>query len=494
MQRHEALLGIDVGAESGRGLVGTFDGNRVILEEIHRFPNRPVRLHGHLHWNPYDLFSGIVESLHRATRSYRIQAIGIDTWGVDFGLLGPDDVLLGVPFHYRDDLAHGMMEEAIDQIGAEIIFDETGIQFLPFNTLYQLIALKKHKPNLLGEARSLLMMGELFTFWLTGEKVGEFTNASTTQLLNPHTRTWSQKLFEIFDLPMHIMPTVVAPGTMVGRLTSDLAKSTGAGEIPVIVPAVHDTGSAVAAVPATGDAWCYISSGTWSLIGVESPTPVISPLSRDYNFTNEGGVADTYRLLKNVMGLWLLQECRRHWASHGDDYTYEELMYRAESAPRFRTLIDPDDRRFLSPGNMPEKIAAFARETGQAQPTSPGEFARCIFESLALKYRYVIERLEEMTSQKIRVIHVVGGGSKNTLLNQLTADATGRTVIAGPTESTAMGNLLVQAISLGLIADIRQAREISRESSELKHFTPTDQSKWEDAYDRLTQLLESLAG
>lgn len=487
------LLAIDLGAESGRAVVGSWGHGQFTLEEVHRFPNRPVRLFGHLHWNWLELHREIVTGVRKAASGGPLTSIGIDTWAVDFGLLGPDDTLLGAPFHYRDCLTDGVMERVLTEVGADFIFDETGIQFLPFNTLYQLIALSQHRPQQLAAARSLLMMGELFTYLLTGEKVSEFTNATTTQLFNPQAGTWSEALFRRFRLPREIMPQIVQPGTVVGRLLSSVAEETGAGPVPVVVPAVHDTGSAVAAVPGTGDDWCYLSSGTWSLLGVEGTQPLITPRAQQYNLTNEGGVAGTYRLLKNVMGLWIVQECRRHWEQQGTSYSYDELTRLAASAPPLRTLIDPDDRRFLAPGAMPQKIADFALETGQPVPETVGQYVRCVLESLALKYRMVIEQLDEVTGRSLRVVHVVGGGSQNQLLNRFTAEATGRHVLAGPVEATAMGNLAVQAIAHGELGSIKEARSLIRSSVALEEYAPEHRAMWDEAYGRFTEMVAEAA-
>lgn len=466
------LFAADLGAESGRGIVGTLDDDALRLEEVHRFANRPLRLFDGLHWDALHLYGEIVVSLGKAAAKGPLAAIGVDTWAVDYALLGPEDELLGAPFHYRDRRTEGMMDEAFLRVPSRDIYDETGIQMLPINTLYQLLAARRHMPQTLARAGTLLMMGEFFTFLLSGEKAAEFTNASTTQLLNPRTRSWSEKLFSAFDLPMAMMPSVVEPGTKVGRLLPQLADYTGVGAVDVIAPAVHDTGSAVAAVPAVGNDWCYISSGTWSLIGVEVEQPVVNDAAFARGMTNEGGIEGTFRLLKNVMGLWLLQECRRSWAAGGDLLSYEHLAALASRATPFRTVIDPDDRRFLAPGEMPEKIASVARETGQPIPDDIGAFARCIVDSLALKYRWVVEGLEEVTGQNLHVIHVVGGGAQNRLLNQLTADTTGRLVVAGPVEATAAGNVLVQAASKGLLRDRREMRAVVRNSFPLQRYEP----------------------
>lgn len=486
------LLAIDIGAESGRGIVGTVSDSAVTLTEVHRFPNRPFRMSGSLYWDVFHLYAEIVDAIGKAAVQSPLAGIGIDTWAVDYVLLGPDDTLLGPPFHYRDGRVDGVMEEAFSVMPASDIYSETGIQFLPINTLYQLLAARRSTPGTLAAARSFLMMGEYFTFLLTGMKAAEFTNASTTQLLNPWSRTWSPRLFSAFNLPMQVMPTVVEPGTVLGRLIPDLAHRTGAGPVDVIVPAIHDTGSAVAAVPGTGADWCYISSGTWSLLGVEVGEPIINETTFAHGLTNEGGVGNTFRLLKNVMGLWLLQECRRTWAAQGQQYFYAELANMGVQSAPFQTVINPDDARFLAPGDMPAKITAFARETGQKPPNTPGAFVRCILESLALKYRYVIACLEEATGRDIRVIHVVGGGSENELLNRLTADCTGCLVVAGPTEATAAGNVLVQALATGLLGGLSDARALVRRSFPLREYEPEARglsADWDEAYRKLLNLL-----
>lgn len=480
------FLAIDLGAESGRGVVGSLHGGHLTLTEVHRFPNAPIQKDGHLHWDVDGLFENILEAVRRASANVSLSGIGIDTWGVDFGLLGADGALLEKPFHYRDSLSAGFMEEAIAKVGAHTIFSETGIQFLPFNTIYQLLALQRHRPELLERADALLMMGELFTYWLTGQKVAEWTNATTSQLVNPRTGAWSDTLLEAFDLPGHILQPIVQPATVIGPLLPEVAAKTGADSLTVSLPAVHDTGSAVAAVPAVGDDWCYLISGTWSLLGVEAAKPVITSVSERYNFTNEGGIGHTFRLLKNVMGLWILQECRRQWTREGTEYSYAELTRLAQEEPAFRTFIDPDDRRFLSPGDMPQKIADYARETGQPVPENIGQFVRCVLESLALKYRYVIEQLEEITGKAIRVVHIVGGGSQNAFLNQATADATGRQVIVGPVEATATGNILAQAMSHGQLSDIQEGRALVRASTPLDTYEPKQEAAWTEAFERFT--------
>ena len=452
-------LALDLGAESGRGLLGRFNGEQLALEEIHRFPNGPVKLLDTLYWDLPRLFDEIKTALHKvATLKAAVDGIGIDTWGVDFGLVGRGDTLLGNPVHYRDARTQGMYEAAIAQIPRERIYEITGLQFLPFNTIFQLLALKQMNSPLLDVAETLLMMPDLFGWLLTGQQAGERTDASTTQLLDPRTGTWSDELCLALELPRAILPPLIEPGTKLGLLRPSVADEVGLSQsVTVIAPGTHDTASAVAAVPVSTSSlssssssmppdWCYLSSGTWSLLGVEVLHPIINTETMRYNFTNEGGVAGTTRLLKNIMGLWLVQESRRTWARAGREMTYEELIARAQVAPPFSALIDPDDSSFLSPGDMPARLVSFCVRTAQTPPRDEGTFVRCCLESLALKYRWTIERLESILNTTINTIHVVGGGTKNTLLCQFTADACGRPVHAGPVEATAIGNILMQAI------------------------------------------------
>lgn len=489
---HRGYLAIDLGAESGRAVLGAFDGDRLEVQEVHRFQNGPVRVFDHLYWDALGLFREIKTSIGMAAERLGtggIAGIGIDSWAVDFGLIGKHGTLLANPRHYRDPRTDGVMERAFETVPRREIFERTGIQFLPFNTLYQLVAVKNQEPGLLEAADRLLMIGELFTYFLTGRAVAEFTNATTTQAYDPRQGAWSDELFRAFGLPREIMAEVLAAGTVVGSLLPAVAKETGAGDVPVVAPAVHDTGSAVAAVPAEGDNWAFISSGTWSLVGMEVPDPIIDEESLKYNFTNEGGVAGTFRLLKNVMGLWLLQECRRTWAEQGHSLDYEAIAKLAEEAPPFQSLIDPDDPAFFRPGDMPGEIEAYCRRKGERPPQSLKETARCVFESLALKYRYVVERLERASGRRVDVVHIVGGGSRNELLNQMTADATGRSVIAGPAESTALGNLMMQAVGTGALAGVPQGRALVRRSVTLKEYRPRAKDEWNKAYERFVALL-----
>jgi rhamnulokinase len=494
MAAEAKYLAFDLGAESGRAVVGFFDGEKIRLEDVHRFPNTPVRLLDTLHWNMLGLFADLKKGLGRAVAAYGgdFSGIGIDTWGVDFGLLGRDDALLGNPRHYRDHGNDGMLEEAFRIVPREVIFERTGIQFMQINTLYQLLSLKRAGSPLLDKAQTLLMTPDLLNFWLTGIKSSEFSIASTSQMVDPWTRHWAKDLLESFDLPTHLLTSIVQPGTVLGPIRADIAQEAGCSRIQVVAPAEHDTGSAVVAVPASTSEYAYLSSGTWSLMGIETPEPRISAETRNANFTNEGGACETIRLLKNIMGLWLVQECRRSWARQGTEYSYAELTERAAAAPPFVSLIEPDDAAFLAPDDMVAAIRAFCARTQQPEPADVGAVVRCCLESLALKYRWVLEKLEEFRGASITTIHIVGGGTQNRLLCQLAADATRRVVIAGPVEATATGNVLLQAMGRGAIGSLQQAREVVQRSFTLDTYLPgSSADAWEAAYARMLALREA---
>ncbi|WP_376791133.1 rhamnulokinase family protein [Thermoflexus sp.] len=505
------MVAIDLGAESGRAVLGIFDGQRLSVQEVYRFPNIPVRVRDVLHWDILCLFHEIKEGLARAVRimAGTITSVGVDTWGVDFALLDREGRLVGNPVHYRDRRTEGMMEAVFQRVPPEEIYNRTGIQFMPINTLYQLFSMVVREDPQLEIAHTFLTIPDLFHYWLSGTIVCEFTNATTTQCYDPIRKDWAWDLLERLGIPTRFFPEVRPPGTILGRVLPEVTEETGLTQTWVVAPASHDTGSAVAAVPFQHPDAAYISSGTWSLVGVEVREPVITEEARLYNFTNEGGVSGTFRLLKNVMGLWLLQECRRTWAKQAGKsiveeaggsstlpsaWEYEALIRQAEGAPPLRSLIDPDDPRFLPPGDMPMRIQVFCQETGQPIPKAHGEIVRCILESLALKYRWVIERLERLLGRQIPMIHIVGGGSRNALLCQWTADATGRPVLAGPAEATAIGNLMVQAMALGYVGNLEEAREVIRRSFSPTVYTPRAEAKsmWADAYDRfVSQILSS---
>jgi rhamnulokinase len=484
------LLAFDLGAESGRGVLGMFDGQGLGLQVVHRFPNGPVRVLEAMHWDVLGLYGEMLATLRRAAAEYGgVDSLGVDTWGVDFALLGRGGTMLGNPRHYRDPHTEGVMEAAFARVPRAEIFRQTGLQLMRFNTLFQLLALQRDRSPLLDVAERLLLMPDLFHFFFTGIPVNEFTDASTTQMLDPATRTWAHGLVHGFGLPLHLLGTIVAPGTVLGPLRSAVASDTGLRPVPVIAPASHDTGAAVAAVPAGAGTWAYISSGTWSLMGVELDRPLIDDRSLAANFTNEGGTGGTIRFLKNVMGLWLVQECRRTWERQGQAYGYDELTRLAQAAPPFVSLVDPDDASFLLPPSMPTALADYCRRTGQPAPREPGAVVRCALESLALRYHWVLGRLEELVGHRLETIHVVGGGSQNTLLCQLTADACARPVLAGPVEATAIGNVLVQAIGLGLLGSVSEAREVVRRSFELSPYAPQHPDRWHDPYERFLGYL-----
>jgi rhamnulokinase len=489
------LLAFDLGAESGRAILGRFDGERLRLIEVHRFANGPVRAPDGLHWNVRRLFDEVKRGLALCEQQHGAPAsVGVDTWGVDFALLDAEGGLLGDPFHYRDSRTNGVMEEAFKRVPRREIFERTGIQFMQFNTLYQLFSMARAGSPVLKRAHTFLTIPDLFNCWLSGRAVCEFTNATTTQFYDPRAGGWAASLLEKLGIPTHFLPEVVPPGTVLGDLLPSVAGEARLRRVPVVAPACHDTGSAVAAVPAGGADYAYISSGTWSLVGVEVREPVITAESLASNFTNEGGVGGAFRLLKNVQGLWLLQECRRAWAEQGQDLSYDELVRMAEAAPSFAVIVDPDDPSFMSPPDMPAAIEAFCTRTGQSPPQGEGAFVRCVLESLALKYRWVLERIEEMQRRPISVVHVVGGGCRNRLLCRFTADATGRPVLAGPVEATAAGNVIVQAMALGHIASLEEGRALVRRSFEVTAYEPGDRARWDEAYGRFKGIVGSVNG
>jgi rhamnulokinase len=503
------LLAFDLGADSGRAILGALDGERLELTELHRFPNLPAPLPDGLHWDVLGLWNEVRKGLGMVVQHSggALAGLGLDTWGVDFGLLDRQGALLGNPFHYRDSRTDTMLEAAFQRVPRADIFAQTGIQFMQFNSLYQLLALRLQNSPQLAAAETFLTMPDLLNYWLTGRKVCEFTNATTTQCYDPRRKTWARPLLQRLGIPENIFPEIVPPGTLLGDLRGPLADEAGlARPLPVIAPACHDTGSAVAAVPAGNDSFAWISSGTWSIMGVSVREPVINEHSLACSMTNEGGVDNTFRLSKNITGMWPLQESRRAWARQGSSYTYDELTAMAAQAAPLRSLIDPDHHDFLAPGDMPARVRAYCRRTGQPIPASCGEVTRCVLESVALKYRWVLERLERLLApaaangaaangagaHRIDTIHIVGGGTKNRLLSQFAADATGRRVITGPVEATATGNLLVQAMALGEIGSLDDAREIVRNSTSMLVFEPDPAAAaaWGDADAKLQALMQ----
>ena len=491
MENFTHFLAVDLGAESGRVILGKLDAGRLQLEEVHRFANGPVSTPDGLHWDALRLWSEIKAGIGMAVHKYgnQIAGIGLDTWGVDFGLLDHNGALLGNPYHYRDSRNDGMLEQAFTRMPRETIFEQTGIQFMQINTLYQLLSMVNSKASALPAAETLLMMPDLFNYWLTGVKASEFSIASTSQCYDPRQGGWSLPVLKAMGIPTHIFTPIVQPGTVLGPLLPEVAKEIGTKNIQVIAPATHDTGSAAVAVPATEKDYAWISSGTWSLMGLDSPVPVITPESLAFNLTNEGGVYGSIRLLKNITGLWLVQECRRTWAARGEEISYDEMTRLAADAAPLKSLVDPDAPEFSRPGDMPERIREFCRRTGQPVPERKGEIIRCALESLALKYRSVLIMLESVTGRHMEALHIVGGGTRNRLLNQFAANSTGLKTITGPVEATAIGNILMQAVALGKIGSLSEGREVVRQSFEVESYQPQDRQAWDDAYQRLTSLL-----
>ena len=487
------MLAIDLGASSGRGIVGTFDGEKITLEENHRFPNEPVMVAGQYTWDIVRILHEIKTSIRKcATGEDRdIDSIGIDTWGVDFGFLDKRGHLLANPVHYRDLRTVGIPAYSEAFVSADEVYDITGIQVLELNSLYQLLAVQKNSPELFDIATDMLFVPDLLNYFLTGYKQTEYTIASTSQLLDAKKRDWSDELIKRFGLPNKLFSKIVPPGTVCGNFLPSLSEEFGGINPKVISVAAHDTGSAVLAVPAKNEKFIWISSGTWSIMGTETKDPVISEKSKEYNFTNEGGYGDTIRFSKNITGLWVEQESKRQWEREGEKISFAELATMAAEAEPLRCFIDPDDQRFATPGNIPKRIADYCRETGQFVPQTKGEIVRCILESLAMRYRYTVECIDEMCGERIPAINIVGGGTKEEQLSQFAATACGRPVYAGPVEATAIGNIAAQAIALGAIKDIWEAREIIANSFEIKEYQPEvdKMAAWDEAYGRFLKLI-----
>jgi rhamnulokinase len=484
-----SFLAFDLGAASGRAILGHLETDRLAIRELHRFSNKMLPVEGHLHWNIYRLFDEIQTGMAICAQDTRIESLAIDSWGVDFGLLTQDGTLLGLPHTYRDAHTRGVMEDFFKKISKKKIYAMTGIQFMPFNSLFQLHAMKRANSSILKAARDLLFMPDLFQYLLTGAKKAEFTIATTSQLYNPKKRMWEGELLDALGLPRSLLQDIVLPGTQLGNLDVRITRQLGWKDVPVIAVASHDTASAVAAVPAQGEDWAYISSGTWSLMGIETSKPIIHDLALKLNFTNEGGVEGTFRFLKNITGLWLLQKCCDSW-SMGKQIEIEHLMTKACEAKPFRFVIDSDWEGFLNPDHMPETIQRYCVRTGQAFPQSQGEFVRGICESLALKYRLVLDELKQISCRPIRKIHIIGGGTKNRLLCQFTANATELPVYAGPTEATAIGNIMMQSLSCGSVRSLRHIREIVRNSFDVKLYEPVQSEEWREALGQFRRILK----
>jgi len=522
-------IAVDLGAESGRVMLGSVSADKLKLEETHRFNNGPIEENGSLRWDFEHLLSEIKTGIRKAAKqaSHKVNGISVDSWGVDFGLIGADGKLLENPYHYRDSRTNGMMEKAFELMdlpreidlnkqscktsdesnisrGKRQIYLNSGIQFMQLNTIYQLLAMRLANSEVLAKTKKLIFMADLVSYYLCGKAFGEYSLASTSQLMDMKTGQWSKEIFSKLSLPMNIMPDIVSPGTVVGKLTKSITEELGCEQIPVIAVGSHDTASAVAAVPAerlapapvagvasaTGAEanWAYLSSGTWSLMGVEVPKAIVNDKTFECEFTNEGGVENTIRLLKNIMGLWLVQECKRQWQRDGIELSYPELTEMAEKAKPFAANIDVDYSGFLAPGDMPKRINDYLAQTGQKKIQDKGQMVRAILEALAFKYRYCVEKIEDITGKKIDCLHIVGGGIQNELLSQFAANSTGKRIIAGPIEATATGNILMQAKATGQIKNLAEARKIVRNSFELKEYKPKNTSLWKERYNDLKCL------
>jgi len=491
-------IGVDLGAESGRGMIGEFDGSKIYLNEIHRFPTYNSLILNHRFWNVLSIFEEIKKIILISKNYGKIAGIGITTWGVDCGFIGENDLLLSNPFHYRDERTNGIMEEVFKIVPKEKIFKNTGIQFMPINTLFQLYATKKEFPYLIENTKFLLFMPDLFNFMLTGEKFCEYTIVTTSQMYNSLSTgqnkaprgDWCYSLLEELGIKTDFLPQVISPGTLIGNITKKISEELNLPPIPVFAVCCHDTASAVVGVPAKENKWAYLSSGTWSLLGVEIENPIINEKVLEYNFTNEGGFGGSIRFLKNIMGLWILQECKKEWDREEKSYTYEEIVEMAKDAEPFYSFIDVNSSDFLYPGNMVEKIKNYCKKTGQKIPEGISQISRVIFESLAMEYRYVIEKIEEIIGYNIETLHIVGGGSKNSLLSQFTASSTKKIVITGPVEATSAGNILVQMLARREIKDIIEIREIVRNSFPLIVYRPENGDIWDENFEKYLRLKE----
>ena len=488
MKQGKKYIAVDLGAESGRVMLGLVSQDKLVLEEIHRFSNGPIEEDGSLRWDFNRLLSEIKTGIGKAVKAAnaRVSGIGVDSWGSDFGLIGADGKLLQNPYHYRDSRTEAMMQEAFKLMDKRQIYENTGVQFMPLNNLYQLLSMRMANSDVLAKAKHLIFTADLYSYYLCGRVYSEYTLASTSQMMNMRTGQWSKEIFDKLSLPIEIIPDIVKPGTVVGQLTEEVAKEIDCEPIDVIAIGSHDTASAVAAVPAAEDTkWAYLSSGTWSLMGVEVPEAIVNDKTFEYEFTNEGGVENTIRLLKNIMGLWLVQQCRRQWKKEGLDLSYRKITDMAEEAEPFVAHIDPDYRGFFSPRDMPKRINEYLTETGHKPIEDKGRMIRVILESLAFKYRSVMEAIEDTTKEPIEVLHIVGGGIQNELLCQFTANATGKKVITGPVEATASGNILMQAKATGQIKSLAEFREIVRNSFELKEYQPQNSRLWNQQYEKI---------
>ena len=486
------MLAIDLGASSGRGIIGSFDGEKITLDVNHRFPSEPVTVAGTFSWDVLRIFHEIKNSIRKCALSEDkdIKSIGIDTWGVDFGFIDKKGKLMANPVHYRDTRTEGIIDYCDRFISKDELYGITGLQFMNFNTIYQLAASKRDEPVYVENADKILFMPDLLNYFLTGEKFAEYTIASTGAVLDAKSRQLSSELLKKFGIPEGLFAPIVQAGHKVGKILPEILEDIGGITADVVNVAAHDTASAVLAVPAKSDDFIFLSSGTWSIMGSEVKEPIISDKSFEYNFTNEGGVENTIRFSKNITGLWLKEESKRQWAREGKDYTHDQLSDMALASKPFQSLIDPDNPLFATPGNLPRRIAQYCKETGQHVPENEGEIMRCIFESLALRYRYTAECIDELKGHKTPFVNIVGGGTREELLNQFAADACGRPVYAGPVEATAMGNIAAQAIAAGELKNVAEAREVIAKSTDIKYYEPKNPEAWDEAYDRFINLVK----
>lgn len=489
MAKKKRVLAFDFGASSGRAIIGVFDGEKITLEEVHRFSNDPVDVRGTIYWDVLRLFHEIKQGIIKAKAAGGFDSIGVDTWGVDFGLIDEFGYLLENPVHYRDKRTVGILEEAFKRMPREELYDITGIQFMELNTVFQLLSLKIQRPHLLERADKLLFMPDLFTYMLTGKKVAEYSIATTSQMVDLQTRDWSEPILEKFAIPKRLLCEIVPSGTVAAPLSADICEECGVKPVPIISVCGHDTQSALTAIPSAEKDFAFISSGTWSLFGTELDEPIVNEKSIKMNVTNEGGYGNSIGFLKNIIGLWLIQESRRHWNRHGGDYSYADLERLALEAKPFKCFINPDAPEFVPHGNIPERIRTFCKNTDQPVPQSIGEVVRCIYESLAMKYRLTFESLMDCTGKDYPVIHVIGGGTKDTLLCQMTANSCNRKVLAGPVEATVLGNIAVQLLATEAIPSIAKAREIIAHSGGVKEYLPKDTAHWAQAYQRAADII-----
>ena len=483
------VLAFDFGASSGRAILGIFDGERIELQEVHRFSNDPVKINGTVYWDVQRLFFEIKQGILKAKEAGGFDSIGIDTWGVDFGLLRKDGTLVENPVHYRDARNDGMVEKATEYMSKERMYDITGIQFMDFNTIFQLLSLKENRPYILEEADKLLFMPDLLNYMLSGVKSTEFSIATTSQMVDLKTNNWSDEILDTFGIKKNLLTDIAPTGAVIGQLSDEICEELGVEKADIVSVAAHDTQSAITATPCEYDDFAFISCGTWSLFGTEVKEPIINEASKKLNVTNEGGYDYTTAFLKNICGLWLIQESRRQWIREGKEYSYAELEKLALECEPFKCFIDPDAPEFAPMGNLPRRVKEYCEKTGQYIPQTVGEIIRCIYESLALKYRYTFDGIKECTGKDYDRIHVMGGGTKDKLLLQMTAQSCNVNVYGGPIEATALGNVAIQLMSTGAIKDIKEARKIIAKGENLKLYEPNDNASWEKAYEDFKSII-----